>query len=157
MERGGSINRLRKRGNIVSCDHHDSHRPKLSDLLTWKILISVKPALEKSVDTVVQPDVPVECRIKRSNPSASISWQMQPYCHISAQECLPQSRLWETVVGEQFQINSTTRLSQLKVSASYKRDFFFRCIASNKVGNDSHLMKFLYFREGSRLLLCFLF
>ncbi|XP_065058255.1 fibroblast growth factor receptor 3-like [Rhopilema esculentum] len=116
------------------------------------VSVLVKPALEKSVDTVVQPDVPVECRIKKSNPPASISWQMQPYCHISAQECLPQPRLWKTVAGEQFQINSTTRLSQLKVSASYKRDFFFRCIASNKVGNDSHIMKFLYFREGPKPL-----
>ena len=110
--------------------------------------LSVKPEIDKSLSAIVEQDVPITCKIRRSNPPANIKWQVQPYCHNRIRECWYKERLWKDAESSQFRIFSSKSYSKVYVPPQARGDYFFRCVANNSAGADRHVFKFLYIREG---------
>jgi len=118
------------------------------DLKNTTLNVLVKPVLDKSQSTIVEQHVPVTCKLKRSNPPASIIWQVKQNCHFDRNNC---SSKWETPDLSKFTIKSFGTYSQISVKSHASRDYFFQCIANNSWGTDKHVIRFFHRRGGRKL------
>ena len=112
-------------------------------LMDSYLIFLVKPVLDKSQSTIVEQHVPVTCKLKRSNPPASIKWQVKQNCHFDRNNC---SSKWETPDLSKFTIKSFGTYSQISVKSHASRDYFFQCIANNSWGTDKHVIRFFHRR-----------
>ena len=109
----------------------------------------VAPKIDKTTSHSVKQNGMIECKIKRAYPAPRITWQMQPYC-MGLTDCWPKKNLWEKVPEETFTIisSNSSQDTTLVVPATSKQNYFFRCIAHNKAGQDQHIVRFIYSGQG---------
>jgi len=87
------------------------------------------------------------CQVSRSSPLPKISWQHQNgVCLIHNPKCTPDNSLWQDISSSANIVLSPgidveTAKSTLKIHKD-AQSAFFRCIAKNVRGEDSHVMSF---------------
>ena len=119
-----------------------------SILLVFSFVFTARPVIDKKVTTVVEQNRAIECNVKKANPAALITWNMQRYCHFPTTECWPKNSLWKDIDQKRFKIEATRHGSRLIVPKTEKADYFFRCKAQNSAGTDVHNVRFFYYRGG---------
>ena len=92
----------------------------------------------------MEQDIPITCKVKRSNPPARIQWQVKRNCHLGGKNC---SSKYVTPDQSKFMIKSFMSFSQIYVNSHASGDYIFQCIANNSEGTDRHVIKF-YHRRG---------
>ena len=103
------------------------------------------PSLDKVKSLWIRNEI--SCQVKRSNPLPKISWQHQNgLCLIHNPKCLPDSSKWQDISSSANMVISpgidvATVKSTLKIPKDYQ-SAFFRCVARNVRGADSHMMSF---------------
>ena len=124
-------------------------------------IIAVKPHLRKGLNDkwlFVNENLKskVSCEVVRSNPLPTFSWFHQNFiCGKSnVQECVPDERMWKPVPQEKISPNAP--IPSLNSSVNIDSDqgnSYYRCKASNSLGNDSLVI--IFERTGEKELFLF--
>ncbi|XP_067039207.1 matrix-remodeling-associated protein 5-like isoform X2 [Acropora muricata] len=118
--------------------------------LIYNLNVTVKPHLRKELDDKVRYvnenlKTMVSCRVARSNPLPTFRWFYQNFiCDKSnVQGCVPDERKWKPVPQEKISPNASIPSSKSSVNIdSDQGNSYYRCKASNSVGNDSLVIIF---------------
>ena len=96
----------------------------------------------------------IDCKVSRTNPLPTFRWQYQSgLCLNDNRECKPSDSKWQDVSAP-FSVSPAvdvaTGVSKLTFPQTL-RSAFFRCVATNAMGSDDYVMRFL----GGRLIYFF--
>ena len=99
----------------------------------------------------------VFCVIEKGNPLPTFKWQYQPLdCTDGTTNCLPDESQW-VAVPTSLMVTPTaipTNKSIVKVKSD-EANTFYRCQASNSLGNDSQVVRLV--RLGKKVYMCSFF
>ena len=98
---------------------------------------------------VEDTEAKVSCAVTKSNPLPTFSWQYafkNLECDIQQPTgtCVPKENKWITVPSQLVFPSSSTPTNESIVNvAKDQQNAFYRCQASNSLGNDSQILRFV--------------
>ena len=121
----------------------------------------MKPHLRKELDDKVRYvnenlKTKVSCKVTKSNPLPTFRWFYQNFIcdKSSVQECVPDEGKWKPVPPEKISPNASIPSSKSSVNIdSDQGNSYYRCKASNSLGNDSLVI--IFKRGGEKDLFVF--
>lgn len=88
----------------------------------------------------------IDCKVSQTNPLPTFRWQYQSgLCLNENRECKPSDSKWQDVsvsFSVSPAVNVTTGVSKLTFPENLQ-SAFFRCAATNAMGSDDYVMRFL--------------
>ena len=96
----------------------------------------------------------IDCKVSRTNPLPTFRWQYQSgLCLNDNRECKPSDSKWQDVSAP-FSVSPAVDIATGVSKLTFPQNLqsaFFRCVATNAMGSDDYVMRFL----GGRLIYFF--
>ena len=113
-------------------------------------LLPAPPTLDKIKEIWYSTTV-IDCKVSRTNPLPTFRWQYQSeLCLNDNRECKPSDSKWQGVSAP-FSVSPAVDVATGVSKLTLPQDLqsaFFRCVATNPMGSDDYVMRFL----GGRLI-----
>ena len=108
------------------------------------------PTLDK-ISEIWYTTTVINCKVSRTNPPPTFRWQHQSgLCLNDNRECKPSDSKWQNVSAP-FSVSPAVDVATGVSKLTFPHNLqsaFFRCVATNAMGSDDYVMRFL----GGRLI-----